>query len=619
MTQNTSYASSLSDRDADQNGRTTPNAERNGRTDSSDDPQEIKAEIDQTRQAVGAKIDQLQARLDPNRLKQQAQETVQEILSDTANQMSDYVRSHKDDITTSIADAARRNPLPAALVGVGIGWLILESFAGGSKSRSHGDSWEEDRRRYFEREARRGPQSRGRYADRRGSFVDDEYLNDEYASYSNPSYAGVSSAGYNEFSSARNYDQGRGYQQGRGFDQGYQQRWSDEQERGSGRMASATGAVKETVGDVKERVEDVKERVGDMTHEAKERVGEIGHEIKERVSNMTQDVKERVGGVTDRASETAGGVRHQASELTDQAKYELQRTGYRAQEWRDRARYEGQRRGQQVIRNLEDNPLTYGLVALAAGAALAILLPQTRTENRAFGEMRDQVMEKGQEALESAKAHAQNVAEELRPELEDTARKLVSDVKEAGKEVAQTAQSELRPVVEKAVSKTKEEARSAAQEAGIDPDKLTGNGSPKAGTSTAETSTGTSNTGTSNTGTSSSGASNTSATMSNKPASGSSTSGSATMSSTSTTSGTSTTAAGQSKTGGMAVNRDILKGQWNQIKGEMKKKWGQLTDDDITKIEGDYDKFVGSLQTRYGYARARAEQEANEFLSSRKA
>ena len=105
--------------------------------------------------------------------------------------------------------------------------------------------------------------------------------------------------------------------------------------------------------------------------------------------------------------------------------------------------------------------------------------------------------------------------------------------------------------------------------------------------------------------------------MSNKPASGSSTSGSATMSS--TTSGTSTTTAGQSKTGGMAVNRDILKGQWNQIKGEMKKKWGQLTDDDITKIEGDYDKFVGLLQTRYGYARARAEQEANEFLSSRKA
>jgi hypothetical protein len=65
MTQNTSYASSLSDRDKD--------PDRNGRTDSSDSPQEIKADIDQTRQAVGAKIDQLQARLDPNRIKQQAQ------------------------------------------------------------------------------------------------------------------------------------------------------------------------------------------------------------------------------------------------------------------------------------------------------------------------------------------------------------------------------------------------------------------------------------------------------------------------------------------------------------------------------------------------------------------
>jgi uncharacterized protein YjbJ (UPF0337 family) len=48
------------------------------------------------------------------------------------------------------------------------------------------------------------------------------------------------------------------------------------------------------------------------------------------------------------------------------------------------------------------------------------------------------------------------------------------------------------------------------------------------------------------------------------------------------------------------MNTDQFKGKWNQFKGELKKQWGNFTDDDLTKIEGDYDKFKGSLQERYG-------------------
>ena len=48
------------------------------------------------------------------------------------------------------------------------------------------------------------------------------------------------------------------------------------------------------------------------------------------------------------------------------------------------------------------------------------------------------------------------------------------------------------------------------------------------------------------------------------------------------------------------MNHEQFKGQWNQFKGELKRQWGKFTDDDLMMIEGDYDKFVGSLQTRYG-------------------
>ena len=59
---------------------------------------------------------------------------------------------------------------------------------------------------------------------------------------------------------------------------------------------------------------------------------------------------------------------------------------------------------------------------------------------------------------------------------------------------------------------------------------------------------------------------------------------------------------------------DILKGNWNQLKGQLKIWWGNLTDDDIAKIDGQRDKLVGALQERYGYAKERAEQEVTRHL-----
>lgn len=48
------------------------------------------------------------------------------------------------------------------------------------------------------------------------------------------------------------------------------------------------------------------------------------------------------------------------------------------------------------------------------------------------------------------------------------------------------------------------------------------------------------------------------------------------------------------------MNADQLKGKWKQFKGELKTQWGKFTDDDLQLIEGNYDKFVGKTQERYG-------------------
>lgn len=61
------------------------------------------------------------------------------------------------------------------------------------------------------------------------------------------------------------------------------------------------------------------------------------------------------------------------------------------------------------------------------------------------------------------------------------------------------------------------------------------------------------------------------------------------------------------------MNWDQIAGNWKQFKGKVKEKWADLTDDDLTAIEGRRDQLAGKLQERYGYAKERAERELDEF------
>lgn len=63
------------------------------------------------------------------------------------------------------------------------------------------------------------------------------------------------------------------------------------------------------------------------------------------------------------------------------------------------------------------------------------------------------------------------------------------------------------------------------------------------------------------------------------------------------------------------MNEDILTGKWNQLKGEIKRQWGKLTDDELDIIDGHRDKLLGKMQEKYGYARFDAERELDNFLA----
>jgi len=63
------------------------------------------------------------------------------------------------------------------------------------------------------------------------------------------------------------------------------------------------------------------------------------------------------------------------------------------------------------------------------------------------------------------------------------------------------------------------------------------------------------------------------------------------------------------------MNKDILVGKWKQLKGKAKQQWGELTEDDLDKAEGERDILVGLIQEKYGYARKRAEEEVDHFIA----
>jgi len=64
------------------------------------------------------------------------------------------------------------------------------------------------------------------------------------------------------------------------------------------------------------------------------------------------------------------------------------------------------------------------------------------------------------------------------------------------------------------------------------------------------------------------------------------------------------------------MNKDLFEGKWHEMKGKIKEKWGKLTDDDLTTINGKKEALLGKLQTRYGYAKDKAEKELTDFEKS---
>lgn len=62
------------------------------------------------------------------------------------------------------------------------------------------------------------------------------------------------------------------------------------------------------------------------------------------------------------------------------------------------------------------------------------------------------------------------------------------------------------------------------------------------------------------------------------------------------------------------MNRDVLAGQWEQLKGKVVRQWGRITRDEMDQIRGNRDILIGKIQEHYGRSKEEAQDELDRWL-----
>lgn len=64
------------------------------------------------------------------------------------------------------------------------------------------------------------------------------------------------------------------------------------------------------------------------------------------------------------------------------------------------------------------------------------------------------------------------------------------------------------------------------------------------------------------------------------------------------------------------MNWDTIKGNWKQLTGQVREKWGELTDNEVQEAAGEREQLVGKIQKRYGITKEEAQSQVDEWAAN---
>ncbi len=393
--------------------------------------------IDQAKESVSQTVDQV---------KDSAKEVATETIDHTKQTVHDATVGKVEHMVSNITDTAQetgsgimhtiqKNPIPAALVGLGLGWLFLKG-QNQSKPTSNG-SRNQDYRQYpaddYGYRGQSGMMSGGAsYNGPQGYYPP---TNTSSNSADNSGLAGrmVDTVRENPVPAAL-AGLGIGYMvmQGQGSSSKQSSRYADYSypnqygQPGVGqKTGNLVGQVGNKLGDVAQQAGDtvgtVTHKAGDLIGSAGEKVGDVAGSVGQTVGDVAGSVGQTVGDVAGGvggaiggvATGVAGGVGEVIGGVGNVAGNVVSGVGDTIGGVATGVGYQAQRAENQFERMLEEKPLAVGVIALALGVTVGLLLPGTSQENRLLGEAHETLMEKAQETVQQTFDKVQHVTEEV--------------------------------------------------------------------------------------------------------------------------------------------------------------------------------------------------------------
>ena len=397
---------------------------------------ELQHDIRQTRSSLDDKLDSLGERLRPKNL-----------VSDVFDTFKEQGSGAAASIGQTLLNNVKRHPLPSAMVGAGLVWLLLaddktegparQAVSRFGRSGSYNPSFASDAHRLRDQE-RGFPLTD---EERAGRYMSDEDLLIEVEPLSDDELKSIDEI----------YPEYRDYQTLEIESRNYKE--DDTSEQATAHRSKLKAARDKARGAAGTALEKSKDVGGSAASGAKKAATRLGHYASSAASGAGHGLSAAASGLSSAASATGSGLSSAASAtghgISEASQYvgETAKWGYRET-------------ADAVAHASEEAPLATGLAAMAVGALVGFLIPRTRTEDEYFGDMADDVKSAAKHVVTDATSRAGDVASE-------TASAAMQRGRELGLEPGEIAEKSKR--IAEAARKAAEQA---ARDEGLAPSQL---------------------------------------------------------------------------------------------------------------------------------------------------
>ena len=354
-------------------------------------PKEIEREIEEQRSDLTSNLEDLQDKFS---------------IDTVVRQISDQFREHGGDMGRSISNQVKANPIPLALTGIGLAWLMFGNSQQPTQRQRVSDDYDDDSYSASEREFRRSREDRG-------------------LPYTPPTTY-TANRSVNEPSWARDDDNNDGSSV-------------------ADRLAQRADTVKQTATDgaqsVKDGLASARSTAADNVSKAKSTAGDAAQAAKQGLSNAGSRIAEGTETLTEEGRKRVIAARQKAVEMRRSAAQSVNKGSDATADF------------------YNQQPLVAGALALAVGAALGGTLPRTKTEDDLMGSQSDTLFDQAERIFEEEKAKVLSVADTVKQEVQDIAAETKADLdsgapgdKSAVEAIGDKAKSAAERVADKATS-----------------------------------------------------------------------------------------------------------------------------------------------------------------------